>query len=259
MPGFRRKPVKIMAPKVLVLDYRPAAVRADWNTTDDLVHQYIEAMLSATGRLLVYQVMDKITIPGYPPLLDGRCYDDDTWMQAMQDDKTALRNSHGGYMMADYMRIIRDYEIMSRVRDKKIDEVWMFGGPYFGFYESRMVGRGASWCNAPAIEQPGRRFVMMGFNYQRAVKEMVHDFGHRAESIISAQFGSQDFLHKLYAQQPCPACKNDFEEWLQVNGTVHRKPGGEDYGQDEFAWVKNLHPDWLPPAINPNLMKTPQA
>ena len=108
MPGFRRKPVKIMAPKVLVLDYGPAAVRTHWNTTDDLVHQYIETMLSATGRLLVYQVMDKITIPGYPPLLDGRCYDDDTWTQAMQDDKTALhltRRLHDGGLHAYHPRL----------------------------------------------------------------------------------------------------------------------------------------------------------
>ncbi|MBK8430554.1 MAG: hypothetical protein IPL28_04385 [Chloroflexi bacterium] len=43
------------------------------------------------------------------------------------------------------------------------------------------------WCNAPALEntnQAKRRFVMMGFSYQRGVGEMLENMGHRAESIM---------------------------------------------------------------------------
>jgi hypothetical protein len=36
----------------------------------------------------------------------------------------------------------------------EIDEIWLFGGPYFGFYESRMAGPGAFWCNAPPLPGP---------------------------------------------------------------------------------------------------------
>ena len=108
-----------------------------------------------------------------------------------------------------------------------------------------------------------RRYVVMGFNYQREVKEMVHDFGHRAESILAWQFGSQNFLQQLYSvggssgsnvpTLSTPA--NEYEQWLLVNGTVHRKPGGPDYGQDELAWVSALKPEWFPPAIDPNKVK----
>jgi len=52
------------------------------------------------------------------------------------------------------------------------------------------------------------------------------------------------------------APKNDYEQWLLDHGTVHRKPGGEDYSQDEIAWVTALKPDWFPPAIDPNRVKT---
>ncbi|MGE5249456.1 MAG: hypothetical protein ACM3QS_04505 [Bacteroidota bacterium] len=253
MPDFRRKRWK-MLPKVLVIDYRPAAVPAEWNKTDDLVAQYIQTMGEASRQNLVYQIAGRVTVPDYPVLMDGRRYNDETWRGAMQDDHSAMRDSHGGYMMADYMSIIQEHALLQQVRDRQIDEVWMFGGPYFGFYESRMVGRGAFWCNAPAIEQPGRRFVIMGFNYQRSVREMVHDFGHRTESILAREFNSQTFLHTLYALQPCPPCANDFEEWLLAHGTVHRKPGGQEYGQDEIAWVTDLKPAWLPYTVNPNLL-----
>ena len=257
MPDFRRKPLPVMLRKVLVLDFRPAAVPAQWNKTDDLVQQYIATMRQATGNLLIYQVENKITVPNYPVLLDGRQYNDTTWQQANSDDKTAFRDSHGNYMLADYQRIMQDYSILQAIQSKQADEVWMFGGPYFGFYESRMVGKGAFWCNAPGIEMNSRLFIMMGFNYQRDVKEMVHDFGHRAESILALQFGSQQFLQMLYAPVPpaaaaMPAPKNDYEKFLLANGTVHRKPGGPDYGQDELAWVTALEPAWFPPAIDPN-------
>jgi hypothetical protein len=242
-----------MLRKVLAIDFRPAAVPSSWNSTDNLIQQYIATMRQATGNLLIYEVDNKVTVPNYPVLLDGRQYNDTTWTQANTDDKTAFRDSHGNYMLADYQRIINDYNILPAIANNQIDEVWMFGGPYYGFYESRMVGKGAFWCNAPGIELNSRLFIMMGFNFQRDVKEMVHDFGHRAESILAMQFGSQNFLQMLYAQAPnMPAPKNDFEQFLLTHGTVHRKPGGADYGQDELAWVSALEPDWFPPAIDPN-------
>jgi hypothetical protein len=257
MPDFRRAPKLLMAPKVLAIDFRPSAVPSDWFGSDILIQQYIDNMRTITGNMLVYQVVSTQKVAKYPLLLDGRQYNNSTWAQAMADDKQAFRDSHGNYMLADYQRIIQDFNILQQVQDQQIDEVWMFGGPYFGFYESRMVGQGAFWCNGPGIEQSCRRFVIMGYNYQRSVKEMVHDFGHRAESIIARQFGSQGMLQLLYSAQPpapaaMPAAKNDFERFLLTNGTVHRHPGGADYGQDEIAWLSAFKPAWFPPAVDPN-------
>ena len=258
MPDFRRAPRLLMTPKVLVIDFRPAAVPGGWFRSDQLIEKYIAAMRKASQNTLVYQVVDRMVAPKYPPLLGDRQYTDATWSQVLSDDKKALRDTTGSYLLADYEQIIQDFNLLQMVQGNHIDEVWMFGGPYFGFYESRMVGKGAFWCNGPGIEQNCRRFVIMGFNYQRSVKEMVHDFGHRAESIIARQFGSQAFLQLLYsAQPPAPAAmpvpKNDFERYLLINGTVHRKPGGADYGQDEMAWVTGMNAAWFPPAVNPNL------
>lgn len=247
----------VMTRKVLVIDFRPAAIPSFWNNTDNLVQKYIEAMQQTSRKMLIYQVVNKQEVARYPLLQDGRQYDDTTWKLALGDDTKAFRDSHGNYMLADYQRIIQDFNLVQQVQSQQIDEVWMFGGPYFGFYESRMVGKGAFWCNGPGIEQNCRRFVIMGYNYQRDVKEMVHDFGHRAESILARCFGSQPFLHQLYSLEPptattLPAPQNDFEKFLIAHGTVHRKPGGADYSQDETAWVTALKPEWLPPAVDPN-------
>lgn len=255
--NFRRKPTQVLAPKVLAIEFRPAAIPQDWNHSDDLIQKFITAMRQASNNLLIYQVVSKLSVLKYPVLTDGRQYDDTTWTQALNDDKSALRDAHGNYTLADYQRILQDFNILQKIQSKQLDEVWLFGGPYFGFYESRMVGKGAFWCNAPSIEQNTRRFVVMGFNYQRDVKEMVHDFGHRAESILARRYSSQSFLLQLYAPQPptaaaMPAPKNEFEQFLLANGTVHRKPGGADYSQNEITWVTALKPAWFPLVVDPN-------
>jgi hypothetical protein len=243
--------------KVLAIDFRPAAIPSEWNSADILIPKYITAMQQATGNMLTFQLVNKLEVVQYPLLQDGRQYNDTTWKTALDDDTKAFRDAHGNYMLADYQRIIQDFNLVAQVQSGQIDEVWMFGGPYFGFYESCMVGNRAFWCNGPAIVQNCRRFVVMGYNYQRDVKEMVHDFGHRAESILARQFNSQALLNMLYSAQPpagaaLSAPKNEFEQFLITHGTVHRKPGGADYGQDETAWVTALKPEWFPPAIDPN-------
>ena len=257
MPDFRRRPAKVMSPKVMVIDFRPAAVPQHWNRADDLARQYDSTMRVASGNKLACQIVGKKTVSDYPLLEDGRRYTDATWSAARQNDALAYRDSRGRYMMADYIRIIQDFNLLALVRDEVIDEVWMFGGPYFGFYESRMVGRGAFWCNAPAIEQTGRLFVVMGFNYERDVKEMVHNFGHRAESILGAKYNSTGYLNQLYFPQatPLPAPANEFETFLAAKGTTHHPPGGADYSQDEVTWVTALKPEWWPLVVDPNKVK----
>jgi hypothetical protein len=253
--NFRRNPLKIKVPKVLVIDFRPQAVPQEWRSALSLAEEYIEAMIQISHKILIYKIAAKLEIPAYPVLTNGLQYNDATWAKVMQDDKSAIRDPHGNFMLADYPRILQDYKILQGIQNKQIDEVWMFGGPYFGFYESRMVGKGAFWCNGPAIEQSGRRFVMMGFNYQRGLQEMIHSFGHRAESILSRHFNSQDFQNNLYKNLPTSMPKNEFEQWLLEHGTVHRTPGGVEYGQNEISWVSTLKTNWWPLVIDPNMVK----
>src|SRR5258708_36370059 len=54
-----------------------------------------------------------------------------------------------------------------------------------------MEGAGGLWGNARPLagtEHAARRFVSMGFNYERGVGEMLEDLGHRAESILTRVF-----------------------------------------------------------------------
>src|ERR1051326_8920620 len=167
--------VETLNRKVRVLNFRPAAIPPAWRQPDDLIPQYIEAMKKVSGNQLVYQVVKKLDVPAYPVLPGERQYDDVTWARAWQDDTHAYRDQNNNYLMADYLHLIQAYGLRQIIQRREVDEIWLFGGPYFGFYESCMVGRGAFWCNGPAINQDCPRYVIMGFNYQREVRQMVHD------------------------------------------------------------------------------------
>jgi hypothetical protein len=244
--------------KVLVIDFHPAAVPAHWNRSDGLITQYIEAMRKASKDILVYQVVEKLEVAEYPVLMEGSQYTDTTYTGVLADSKSALRDANGNYLLADYQQILQKFDLLRKAENAQIDEVWMFGGPYFGFYESRMVGRNAFWCNGPGMEENCRRFVIMGFNYERDVKEMIHDYGHRAESILAKYFGSETYLRKIYRLESTAAPANAYEQFLLDFGTVHRKPGGEEYGQDEFAWLSRMMSEWWPPTIDPNHVQMAQ-
>ncbi len=267
----------VMERKVKVIVFRPAAVdqlipaSRDWREPDDLIAGYIDVMKTASKDLLVYQVLDqeKEVLPEYPLLDDGNRYDDSTWPPVKASGvplyyypNTSPKRPRYG----DYQHFLDQFDLCAKVSAGSVDEVWLFGGPFFGFYESFMVGRAAFWCNAPWIIQDTPRFVIMGYNYYCPVVNMVHDYGHRVESILAKKFGSDGFLSSFYppklpdsAPWPAPSYfaqpKNDFEQFLLDQGTVHRKPGGNAYGQDVVAWVSALQAAWWPPTIQPDRVR----
>jgi hypothetical protein len=106
------------------------------------------------------------------------------------------------------------------------------GFPYCGYYESTMGGPDAFWCNAPALgrtDQAGRRFVIMGFNYERGVGEMLEDLGHRAESIMKRVYNGRDGEANLW------------ERFIRHDRT---HPGRSECGNVHFAPNSDRDYDW---------------
>ncbi len=213
--------------KAFIISFEPDGIDQNWNSTDNLIESYVNDMRLVSGNQVEYEIGQKIVVPYYPKLLAENQYDQDLYVSTLQNSSLAILGDDGRYAMADYEKILFDFGMLHRINSYNCDEVWMFGGPYFGFYESRMVGRDAIWCNAPALKINSRTFVMMGFSYERGVREMLHNFGHRAESILY----KSDY-------------REDYENWVEEYGTVHRVPGGEDYSQDEYEWLRNLKQEW---------------
>ena len=177
----------------------------------------------------------------FPAKVDGYIYNAQTYLNV-------IRGSSRPYMPeeADYYAIIQRFDILQRVANNEIDEVWVFNFPHAGFYESIMGGPGAFWCNAPPLintEASQRRFVIMGFSYERGVGEMLENMGHRAESIMEKTFEKltgDDNLWKRFIRY------EKTHPGRAALGNVHFAPNSDrDYDWGNPSTVMSECDDWL--------------
>jgi hypothetical protein len=255
-----------LQPRALVIVFNPVVDPATgrrvietmgWNDPDQLVAGYIADIKECSGGLVNYSVTQRIDLDEIPVKADGFQYTPQQYLNVARTN-TGAHDSD----MVDYGAIIAKNNLLQRAAAKEFDEVWMFGAPYFGFWESAMAGAGAFFSNGGPIantESCPRKFVMMGFNYQRGVGEMLEDLGHRAESVLSRAFHSENFLGWTYDHERNPKTvatspNNYFERFLYFDqiapgksnlGSVHYAPNSpSDYEWGVTTQVLSCADDW---------------
>ena len=212
-----------------------------WNRVEELARGFMTDILQTSGGLARYQIVERIDVDGFPAKVDGYHYDAPTYLNV-------IRGVARPYMPqeADYYAIIRRFNVLQRIASREIDEVWVFNFPHAGFYESIMGGPDAFWCNAPPLkntEAARRRFVIMGFSYERGVGEMLENMGHRAESILEKTFEGlkgDDNLWKRFTryEQTAPG--------RAAVGNIHFAPNSQrDYDWNNRGTVLSECDDWL--------------
>ena len=244
------EPVQVTALKTLVIVYDPVVEPRSrkrlsefmhWNRVEDLATGFMNDILQTSGGLARYQIIQRIDVDGFPAKVDGYLYDAQTYLNV-------VRGINRPYMPqeANYYAIIERFNILSLIARKEIDEVWIFNFPHAGFYESIMGGPSAFWCNAPPLqntEAAKRRFVIMGFSFERGVGEMLENMGHRAESIMEKTF------------EGVPAIQNLWKRFIRYDkiapgkaaaGNIHFAPNSQrDYDWNNPAPVLSECDDWL--------------
>src|SRR5258708_3609606 len=158
-------------PKVLAIIHNPV-IRSrggpklhqafGWNDPDVLAKGYADDIRECSYGIVDYQVVERIEVDGFPVKRDGFAYAEATYLRAFDTGRFHDRDA------VDYLGLVEQFDIIRKVENKAIDEVWLLGHPYGGYYESIMGGAGAFWCNAPPLagtERCSRRFVIMGFNF----------------------------------------------------------------------------------------------
>jgi hypothetical protein len=262
------EPPQICSPKVLLIIYNPTMDGAsgkkmveymNWSRPDDLVGRFIADILQASNGLVRYQIAKRMELDEFPVLTDGFRYTPASYLDVNRRI-TAPHNPTG----IDYQALLSRFNVLRSIADHTYDEVWVMGFPYAGLYESIMGGSGAFWCNAPALAGTAgcaRRFVVMGFSYERQVGEMLHSYNHRCEAILAKVFNSQDFLMWAYKPARTPAtispgqALNYFQRFILFDliapgraavGLVHYPPNGsKDYDLGNPNLVKSECYDWL--------------
>jgi len=198
-----------------------------WNDATRLLEGYINDLRECSGGYLNYEIVESITVDKFPRKADGFSYTADGFVKAWNE-----RKGFHDPDLVDYDALLEEFEMVRKVDENLVDEFWLFAFPYAGYYESIMGGPGAFWCNAPPLTQTAhasRRFVIMGFNYQRGVGEMLENFGHRAESIMKYTFRRE---------------RGDDNLWERFIRHEFKNPGQAEVGWMHYAPNSERDYDW---------------
>jgi hypothetical protein len=243
------EPVRIVTARVLLVVYNPIMDAGSgarmvqsmhWNDPDALVNTFIQDILETSGGLARYQVVQRLELNEFPALTDGYRYDPQTYQAVMKRTQPVHQPEY-----ANYQAILTGLNVLPRITSREIDEVWLMGFPQAGFFESTMCGAGAFWCNS----QPqawsttcSRRFIVMGFSFERGVGEMIHSFGHRAESLLIKTFAKTQGKANLYAQF---SLYDKVAPGKAQVGNIHFPPNADtDYDYNNSRKVSSNCYDW---------------
>ena len=248
-PDNTTEPARIVTSRVLLAIYDPVMDAATgmklsqmmhWNRPDDLVNTFIQDIMETSGGLARFQVVQRVELNEFPAFTDGYRYNPTTYLAMM--NKTQPPHQPGG---ADYKAILTGLNILARIASREIDEVWLIAFPQGGFFESTMCGTGAFWCNSQPqtwTSDCNRRFVVMGLSFERGVGEMIHSFGHRAESILIKTFAKTQGNANLYTR---------FSQYDKIApgkaqvGNIHFTPNSDsDYDYNNPRKVSSNCYDW---------------
>lgn len=178
--------------KVLVLEFNPIlkstgqrlSVSRGWYDPNTLLTQYISDLYNNSGNTINYVISEHAVVDSYNQKADGFIYDDTTYLACVNSGGTKCHSPD----VADYLKILADFQVCEKSNSGQIDELWLFGGPWFGYWEANMAGPNSFYTNGPAIKvgtSCTKNINIMGFNYERSVPEMTEDFIHRTEGTMT--------------------------------------------------------------------------
>ncbi len=236
------EPAQLTVNRVLLIVYDPVmdevtgeklSQRPGWNDPDDLTVGFSADILESSHGMGRYEIVERIEVNEFPAKKDGFRYSPSLYLDVLNKVTPPYEPQD-----VDYHAILEDFNIVERVENSEIDEVWVFAFPYAGFYESIMAGKDAFWCNAPPLagtSHISRRFVIMGFSYERGVGEMLEAFTHRVESHMEKTFVGTHGNGNLWERYTRYDKKNPGQAEM---GNVHFAPNSErdyDWGNPKFV------------------------
>jgi hypothetical protein len=219
-----------------------------WHDPRLLNQAYLDALSEASGGIVQWQVTDWHDLDLWPVKKDGFQYTDEAYLQSAHDSESYPWHQPDGidYDALIDLRLPDGNTPHGLAADRHVDEIICWAFPYSGFYESRMVGSTAYWCNSEPLIRDSRLYVVMGMNPERGVAEALHSFGHRSESILTKVYGS-------WSDGPV---KHNWDRFTRVAskhagvtagvGNIHFPPNASaDYAYDVESAVESEADLWL--------------
>jgi hypothetical protein len=224
-----------------------------WNEHATLTQGTIDFFLQTSNGGLNYTVVDTtIVTDGWPELVDGFQYTEAEYLDVIHG-QTPAHTPDG----VNYNLIVNSpqFDICGKVNRGEVDEVWIYNGPYFGFYESTLAGPGAYWFNSPPVPGPydcNRLVPIMGPSPERGLECAMENFGHRTESTMTRVYGSWQQNRTAHNWERFALVQARSPDYTYSGcGSVHYPPNGtHDYDFDNLSTVMSNCEDF---ANYPNL------
>lgn len=235
---------------------RPLTVDRGWNDPVALDDQYRADVSTASAGIVTQRIARFTTVRDYPVKVDGFRFTNTTYLGCLTDSSADPCDD-----LIDYGQVLNTVydphlgSACDALRRGRADEIWLWGGPWFGYEEWTFV---AADTLCTGVRRP---FVVMGFNYERGEPEMLHDLGHRAEGLVAPGIGYAlwdrfDGQRPRYGQDSaCPAAPDaghpEVDPTVTHAGNVHFPPNAYcHYQYDRDLAVLSDADDW---ANFPNL------
>lgn len=253
-------PSEILTRRVYVIVYDPLLSNGQylsdylhWNEHTDLTQGTVSFFRQVTNGALNYEIVyTTIVTDGWPQKIDGFRYTEEEYLAAIRGEIPFHSPDN-----VDYNLIVNSpaLDICGRANRGEIDEVWIYNGPGFGFYESTLVGPNAYWYNSPPVPGPhtcNRLIPIMGPSPERGLDSAIHNFGHRTEATMTRVYGSWQQNRTSHNWERFALVKALSPDYFYSGcGNIHYPPNGVadyDYGNtsavlsncDDFANYPNL-------------------
>ena len=229
----------------------PLTVAQGWADPATLDSGYQADVAAASTGIVELRIARFSTIRDYPTKSGGFRFTNEAYLGCLADSSPTRCSE-----LIDYAAVLnetRDPRLGSAcdaLRRGRIDELWLWGGPWFGYLEQRVVAPNTLCAGV------GRTFVVMGFSYERGVAEMLHDLGHRTEDLVRAGIGLEiwdrfDGQRSRYGQDfACPSQPDsthpEVDAAVTHAGNVHFPPNAFcHYQYDRSYPVLSDADDWL--------------
>ena len=249
----------VITKKVYVVVYDPILSNGQhlsqylhWADYAEMTSDTIALFRNASHDGLQYEVSaTTVVTDGWPEKIDGFHYTEQEYLAVINGQASAHVPD-----AVNYNKIVNDpsLDICGKANRGEIDEVWIFNGPNFGFWESTLVGPGAYWYNSPPVPGPhacDRLIPIMGPSPERP-DMLGHNEGHRMESTMRQVYGSwrqERPDHSWHRFTLVKALSPGYS--YSGCGNIHYPPNGTsgyDYGNpgvvdsicDDFASYPNL-------------------
>lgn len=208
-----------------------------------LVNTLYGMLRQASGGYADYRTQVTVQSGEFPVAMNGFRYTADLYvrcqMNALHPDCPTKNN-------LDYAQLFKDYGLCEMIAAGQIDEVFLFGGPGFGYDEfawkipgDRMpylapTLYGIYESRKKNLPDCGRSYIVMGFNYAVGIENMLHSYGHRVESALTVTVGRGRWNAcdptNTWDRFTCNTLSNGSEDFNAGCGTVHTPPNAtRDY------------------------------